>query len=184
MNIIPSQTGIYHAEIWKMMGGFSVCYVSLPFEGHTFRAAAAVPISPASSLGGSLLPFLRRPAVWGMGELEKVGTGCLNFKSRILGQVCNSVQHPHRRGDSEIQTPPCSASIFVRRFSWLKQIWWLAFRAWSCFFGWLRILPWDSSPWKTTIWEKFVFQASETNPGLEWCRISIYIINLSMLSGG
>lgn len=47
----------------------------IPFEGHTFRAAAAVPISPASSLGGSLLPFLRRPAVWGMGELEKVGTG-------------------------------------------------------------------------------------------------------------
>ena len=107
----------------------------IPFEGHTFRAAAAVPISPASSLGGSLLPFLRSPAVWGMGELEKVGTGCLNFKSRILGQVCNSVQHPHRRGDSEIQTPPCSASIFFRRFSWLKQIWWLEFRAWSCFCG-------------------------------------------------
>lgn len=89
----------------------------IPFEGHTFRAAAAVPISPASSLGGSLLPFLRSPAVWGTGELEKVGTGCLNFKSWILGQVCNSVQHPHRRGDSEIQTPPCSASILFRRFS-------------------------------------------------------------------
>lgn len=100
-------------------GVFFVCYVSLPFECHTFRAFAADPMSPASvRLGGSLLPFLRRPAGNGeVGNSRRSGPGVSTFSRGFLGQVCNMYRNIPTEGEIPFfQTPPAVQLPFVSQF--------------------------------------------------------------------